>query len=572
MSAQYEFFLASPLEKVFPLQRPAALDENAVLYAFPGCRTAVQLVSRGERLPCPAVRQTFSVTCSGGPCPAQIHQVLPVSSDFPCFESSQEDENYLTHQPGLFPDLLAPLDVSRIRPLPGQYRAFWLSWKIPADAPPGRYPVEIVLQADDPVPLGNGTVFSDPDASPRRCVLRLILHIAAQPLPPQKLLHTEWLHADCLASYYQVPVFSEEHWAILENFIRFAADSGVNLLLTPVFTPPLDTAVNGERPTVQLVDIIWENGAYSFEFSKLSRWAAMCRRCGVEYLEIAHLFTQWGARAAPKIMGRRDGREVRLFGWDTPAESPRYLAFLQALLPALQRQLEADGFDREHVYYHISDEPSAAYEQSYAAARRQVEDLLDGCPVIDALSDFSFYEKGLVPCPVVAEDCLSPFLEAQVPSLWTYYCGAQDTQVPNRFFAMPSARTRILGVLLYLYRIRGFLHWGYNFYYSQYSRRALDPYAVTHADYAFPSGDAYLVYPGPDGVPLSSLRAEAMAEAMVDLRGLELLESLTGRGHVEALIRRLSPVWPITFAQYPRGNSFLESLRQEVVLGVDAAR
>ena len=36
------------------------------------------------------------------------------------------------------------------------------------------------------------------------------------------------------------------------------------MLLTPVFTPPLDTTVNGERLTVQLVDVRRDAGVYSF--------------------------------------------------------------------------------------------------------------------------------------------------------------------------------------------------------------------------------------------------------------------------------------------------------------------
>jgi len=38
-------------------------------------------------------------------------------------------------------------------------------------------------------------------------------------LPKQKTQHTEWFHADCLADYYRVDVWSEEHWRIVENFI-----------------------------------------------------------------------------------------------------------------------------------------------------------------------------------------------------------------------------------------------------------------------------------------------------------------------------------------------------------------
>jgi hypothetical protein len=74
-------------------------------------------------------------------------------------------------------------------------------------------------------------------------------------LPKQKLIRTEWFHSDCLSTYYKTEAWSEKHWAAVGSFMKNAADHGINMILTPVFTPPLDTAVGGERPTVQLVDV-----------------------------------------------------------------------------------------------------------------------------------------------------------------------------------------------------------------------------------------------------------------------------------------------------------------------------
>lgn len=53
-------------------------------------------------------------------------------------------------------------------------------------------------------------------------------------LPKQKIMHTEWMHADCLADYYHVDVFSEEHWKILENYFKEYVKRGCNMMLTPL--------------------------------------------------------------------------------------------------------------------------------------------------------------------------------------------------------------------------------------------------------------------------------------------------------------------------------------------------
>ena len=564
--ARYEFFLASSLEKVFPAQRPAALSDGARLSVWRGARAAVQLVYRADGAAPGMPVQSFTIEADGAPAPAVLRAVELMPSDYPCYESA--DEHYITKEPGLFPDLLAPLEAPAVTPLPRQYRSVWLSWDIPADAAPGAYEVAVTARAVEEQRMPNGVLYRDADAAGLAFTCRFTLCVGRARLPAQTLLHTEWFHADCLASYYGVAPLSEEHWRILENFIRAAGEEhGINMLLTPVFTPPLDTAVNGERLTVQLVDVRRDAGVYSFGFEKLGRWAGLCRRHGVEYLEIAHLFTQWGAHATPKIMAVVDGQERRIFGWDVPAASAEYRAFLEAFLPALRTALEGMGYDKEHVYYHISDEPSPEHLDSYRAAKAQAEDLLEGCQVIDALSSLEFYRQGLVRQPVPANDHIQPFIDAQVPGLWVYYCCAQSSLVPNRFFAMESARNRIMGVLMYLYGIKGFLHWGYNFYNSKFSLHPVDPYRVTHADYAFPSGDPFLVYPGPDGAPLSSVRAEVQDDALLDLR---LLEQLAGRAFVEELIYADAEMRPMTFRDYPRGAGYLLALRERVAAEIES--
>lgn len=343
-------------------------------------------------------------------------------------------------------------------------------------------------------------------------------------------------------------------------------------LVLPVPRQSLDTPVGGERPTVQLVGVRRAAGAYSFDFTLLARWTKLCRRYGVEYLEIPHLFTQWGAAATPKILAEEDGRIKRIFGWDVPADSAAYRAFLCAFLPALRAELLHLGYDDAHVFYHISDEPSARQLDAYRAARAQAADLLEGCRVADALSSLAFYRQGLVSTPICASDHIQSFLDENINGLWVCYCCAQGELVPNRFFAMESARSRIMGVLLYLYRIEGFLHWGYNFYNARFSLRPIDPFRVTHGDYGYPSGDPFLVYPGADGAPLSSIRAEVQSEALLDLRALQYLERLAGRAFTEALVYEGAPMRPITFADYPRGAEYLLALRERVAREIERRR
>ncbi|MEG0578350.1 MAG: DUF4091 domain-containing protein, partial [Niameybacter sp.] len=109
------------------------------------------------------------------------------------------------------------------------------------------------------------------------------------------------------------------------------------------------------------------------------------------------------------------------------------------------------------------------------------------------------------------------------------------------------------------YDIAGFLQWGYNFYNSQFSKEAINPYCVTDAGSAFPSGDAFLVYPGANG-PVESIRLKVFTEALYDLRAMQLLASLTSKDHVLRLMEA-SLETPITFSSYPHDATYLLDFR-----------
>lgn len=94
----------------------------------------------------------------------------------------------------------------------------------------------------------------------RLCGIQTELRVYPYPLPRQEIVHTEWFHADCIADYYRVTAFGEEHWGLLERFIQHYAERSMNMILTPIHTPPLDTGVGEALATVQLVERVLADG------------------------------------------------------------------------------------------------------------------------------------------------------------------------------------------------------------------------------------------------------------------------------------------------------------------------
>ncbi len=433
------------------------------------------------------------------------------------------DEGYLRVTSGVYPDLLQPLHShGRLTVVHGQLRSLWIEIDPQGMLAAGDYTLTVSLRSESDEKL---------------CAHTLTLRVLDVELPAQELIVTQWFHCDCLASYYDVPVFSERHWEIIEAFVKTAVRNGQTMLLTPTITPAFDTEIGGERPTVQLVDIAVENGEYRYGYDRLDRYIAMAQRCGISYFEMPPLFTQWGAKHAPKIMATVDGVERRIFGWETDAASEEYATFLVSFVSALITHLKTLGVD-QRCYFHMSDEPNMEQLEQYKASQAGIRSCLAGYHTMDALSNYEFYKEGLIDTPVAATNHLAPFLEGQVPGLWCYYCCVQGRDVSNRFFSMPSARTRIIGMQMFKYGIAGFLHWGYNFYYNCHSIDLIDPYMETSGEGWVPSGDTFVVYPGPGGQPLESLRLSVFHEGLQDLRALKLCEQVYGHDATVAALER----------------------------------
>ena len=531
-----EITLLSSLAKVFP-NKIYGNEINSAEIAK-GQTFSFQVALRGDE-----ANYTFEIN-------SQIKDYIKafrvgyVPMTTPAYDSCR-DEDYLTKEKGMCPDPLFPLNGNELS-VGNEYTVLWFYVNLPGDITASEYGINVSI-------LENGAVVGEKS-------LALLVHDAS--LPAQELLFTQWFHTDCIADFHGVGVYSEEHWALIEKYISAATEHGMNMLLTPVLTPPLDTEVGGERTTVQLVKIEINEGKYSFDFSRLERFIDICLKCNVKCFEINHMFTQWGAKNTPKVIATVDGVEQKIFGWETDATSPEYVEFLGQLIPSIIKVFDKKGVDRKRIYFHVSDEPNDKCIVEYEKAYRVLAGLIEDCQQVDALSHIDFYEKGIIKTPIVATNAIEPFLKAGIKDLWCYYCCAQHEFVANRFLAMPSYRNRIIGVQMYKCSIVGFLQWGYNFYNLQFSKGKINPYEVTDAGGGFPSGDAFSVYPYENGAT-PSLRMKVFKNAIEDISLLKLLEQKIGKAEVDALIDRVAGM-EITFKEYPKEENFFDRLICEI--------
>ncbi len=480
----------------------------------------------------------------------KVYAVKKAVMDFP--SNSFDDDDFITKESGLMPDMLVPLsEQNNCVSVSSEADTLWIEIAVPENFEPGEYPIDISFVNDETYRYGEMVQF----------VQTMKINVLPLNLPKQKTMFTQWFHVDCIAAVHNVKIYSEKHWALIEKYLKLAGDLGINTILTPVITPPLDTNFGTVRPCTQLVKIEKSGNRYSFDFSLLRRWISLCRNNGIEYYEISHLFSQWGLKYSPNIMVTENGKSRYMFGWNVLASDPSYKEFLKQFLPELIKVLKEEKI-KDKCLFHLSDEPLENHMENYRYAHDLVRPLIDGCKIIDAMSSKIFYNEKLVDIPVSATDHIEPFIESDTKGLWAYYCCCQGNGVGNRFMAMPSYRNRILGLQIYKYGIGGFLQWGYNFYFSHRSFYPINPYVTTSGDKAFPSGDPFSVYPTQNGVT-PSLRAVIFKEALQDIELCRMLEEKIGKEKVVELIEKEAGM-EITFKDYPRNSEFIPHLMDKI--------
>lgn len=467
------------------------------------------------------------------------------------------DDGFIIKEPGIMPDLLKPLEnqgnnLLLSNKIAGSssilFKTIWVDVNIPEDMVKGTHNISITFDAQ--------TVYGEP--LKYSLTDNTEIEILPVNLPENEIQCTQWFYNDCIASAHNVEVYSEKHWSLIEKYVKLAVNLGLNTILTPVITPPLDTEPGFYRQNVQLVKINEDNGKYIFNFELLDRFIDICKSNGIKNFEICHLYSQWGLKCAPPVYVN----DKLKFGWHIAGNSAEYTNFLRQFLPALVNHLKEKEIDKSNCIFHISDEPNKNAIENYKNAYNIIRPLIGDIKILDAISNLEFYKMGLMDIPVCASDHIEPFLDADIENLWTYYCCCQVDGVSNRFIAMPSTRNRAIGLHLYKYNIKGFLQWGYNFYNARRSLYPINPLLSTSADGGFPSGDSFSVYPYGDDV-YPSLRAIIFKDALQDVRLMKLAESIVGKDKIIELMESIANC-EITFKICPTDIKFYDEFTKKL--------
>jgi len=137
--------------------------------------------------------------------------------------------------------------------VPGAVVPVWVTVKVPRDAPPGDYRGELALSAKGVQPIK----------------VPIELLVSAWTLPDLKdrvSLLNVYQSPDTLAMHYKVPLWSQEHWALIERSIALIGAMGNDFICIPLLSK--DQFGNEEA----MVYWIREGAAYKHDFSIMDRY------------------------------------------------------------------------------------------------------------------------------------------------------------------------------------------------------------------------------------------------------------------------------------------------------------
>ena len=249
VSSQEKIFFDSSIDSFAKLERISALR---------GEKISLQLLHvdsrEGEYLP---VRPFCELTLGGELAPfATMREVRCVPVDRPT-RPDVDDGKYLRLTPGVYPDILTPLRYGgKLCPSRDKLRSVWIEIRVPEDLS-GEQTLTVTLTEPETGVSHTHSVSVD---------------VIPVSMPEQKMHFTQWFYPDCLATYYNVPMWSERHFEIVESFAKCAVERGRDTLYVPLFTPALNVLPGYERAPSQLVEVSLDNGVYSFGFARLGRY------------------------------------------------------------------------------------------------------------------------------------------------------------------------------------------------------------------------------------------------------------------------------------------------------------
>lgn len=336
-----------------------------------------------------------------------------------------------------------------------------------------------------------------------------------------------WQHNSNIARKYNVELWSDKHFEIIEKYISSLADLGQKAISAIVSEIPWsgqltyydDRNYPSNLFEYSMVDVtLCANGEWNYDFSTLNRYICLCMQYGIDKeIEVFGLINIWLAEKAGFgniIQDYCDSIRVRYL--DEKSGIYKYIRNkkdIYSYVRALEKNfIEAGWIDKVRV---VADEP-----HNLELFRKRMAELRNMAPSFKykaAIDKVSFMEEnidGMSDYVPSLECVLSDFeklkkIRDNIKGKLLYYVSCIPDK-PNTFISSPLLEARIIPWLSWYFNLDGFLRWNYTVWPENPLEKISYRYPIWKA------GDTNFVYPGRDGAPLLTLRYKNLKRGIRD--------------------------------------------------------
>lgn len=421
----------------------------------------------------------------------------------------------------------------------------WIELGTGEDAVPGCYEGEVCVY--------RSSVFGDEEQAAGLPFRLEILPVRVPSLWEGGFRLDLWQHHTSIARTYEVALWSEAHFALMDQALGTLEELGQKSITVIVSDAPWSgqwSAYYRTNPSncfeYNMVGVTRKkDGTWKYDFSVMNRYIRLCLAHHISgEIEIFGLLGIWTMEDAGFGRALEDGDDaIRIRYYDEAGKVWRYM----------RRQEEADAYIRaidqnlcENGWQDMAriacDEPGDS--GSFGKIIRRMKELMPHirmkvtfCKMDVLQEDYPEISDYVINLPLILEDKDRIAGLREKKDVTVSYYTAIEPAHPNSFLNCHPAEIRFLPWLSGLLGMDGFLRWAVWLWPNE-------PFSYESYHYQkFRSGGTHFLYPGKDGVPLYSIRYKQLKRGIRDMLILSAYEEKTGdKDRVRQAMERIMKV------------------------------
>lgn len=383
------------------------------------------------------------------------------------------------------------LDINASLPVKSKTtQPLWLCINVPRNAKPGKY-------------IGTMTVIA---SNMKAQHLEVNLEVLAHTLPDAQQWHLNldlWQNPYSVARYYNVPLWSKEHFDAMRPIMRMLRDAGQYSITTSIMHKPWNGQTEDHFDSM-VTRIRHIDGSWTYDYAVFDRWVEfMMNEVGIDRLISCYTMIPWNLQ-----FDYYDEATNRIQFVKTKPGDNAYTEYWGVFLKDFAKHLRAKGWF-EKTAISMDERPMEAMK----AAIKVIKDADPDFKITLAGTYHDEIEKDLYYYSIpYGNDYPTPVKERRRKEgkISTYYTCCVEG-FPNTFTFSPPAEGTWTAIHAVAADYDGYLRWSYN---SWTQNPLCDSRFRTWA-----SGDCYSIYPG----PRSSIRFERFVEGLQDAEKIYIL-------------------------------------------------